>query len=83
MSLLPRLMRKRAIPRRASTRAVSYSFTVTLSLWNTLTRVAILPIFLPLLANLGITYKTICTRSNVALRGWEWTTASAIFQAQG
>ena len=55
---------------------------MTLMLWNTLTRVAIFPIFLPLLAKLGMNSETICTKTDVYLGGWEWKTESTIFQAQ-
>ena len=82
-SLIPRLMKERAILSSASSSTVSSLFTTTLRLWNTLIRVAILTIFLTYFAKLGMTSKTICTRFDVDIRGWEWTMASEIFKNQG
>ena len=51
-----------------SSSVMSYWFTMILRMWNTLSKVVMLPIHLPFLTNSGITYDTDRTRSNVVLR---------------
>ena len=73
-----RIIRERDIPIRFCFSVTYKSFTINFRIWNTLSRVVLLPVHPHFLENLGSP-----TRFNVDLIGKEWMTFTIIFRTWG